>query len=193
MEAYYEALKNRLNAVDIYVYPAIRGMYCSQKYGEDIITFEIFQNQKYVRYGFDEFQKRIDNAKLCEYGKFISPRKCSISSLINALKKMDEDLYLDGCCLIEYDGIMEYIPSFNCSNCSFQFRHWLYDTVEFYDSFDEFQTLISNCSKNEFILQFACKYYFYLLQEYRINQEEILDFAEFKNKLMDEKKILQIP
>tara|TARA_Y100000741_G_scaffold364704_1_gene356596 strand:- start:1901 stop:2413 length:513 start_codon:yes stop_codon:yes gene_type:complete len=167
----------------------VRGIYHWEQIEEYTILFETSQHQKYVRYGFDKFGIQLKENVLCNYGKFISPRNCKIESVVNALRKMDNDYYLDGCCLVDYEGFVECIPSFNCLNCYQQFKIWLYDTIELSTTYDELQYFISNCNTDEFILYFVCKHFFYLLHEF-VHVKDQFVFEEFKEIMMDEKKIL---
>ncbi len=167
---------------DISVFPVLRGIFIWEQIDDVNLMFEISNHKKILRGGYRE-NVLMNNEELSKYGKFVNPRKCTKEKLISALNKMDTDSF-DGCCLIQYDNILEVVPSYNCWCAFLQFKQWLLELCQMSDCIEDVEYNIQYLHKNDTeMCYFCCKHYLYIITTLvQLEDETILQCLQRKLK-----------
>ena len=172
--SYYKNIENRLQQYSVFkVFPYIRGLYEFKKNDEESILLEHSKTDTFVRFKLTK-QTLISDDSLNEYGKYIRPRTCNISSIIKALKKLDESC-MDGVCLLQCDDDFIFLRSKVCNEAVVQFKHWLLSSLEFVTTLDDLHHL-TNMQNDPEEMAFCTKYYYYLLN----NHSNMIHEADLK-------------
>ena len=166
MENYYE----NLELPDVMnVYPVLNGFYFWE-YNEDCsFLYEMSNNVKYLRIGYDYSGKLLSDTTLKQNRKFQNSRLCTKSQVIDVLKKMDFTCY-DGCCLIRYDDNIRIIDSFQYKQAKIQYKNWLIEQIHNFKSIEELQEFLKSHVDTQ-ICKFVCQEFFYILSDFYINQD----------------------
>ena len=165
------------------VFPVIRGVFTWEHFDDAELLFEISNHQKIVRGGYRE-NILMSNEELSKYGKFVNPRKCTKEKLVSALHKMDTDS-IDGCCLIQYDNILELVPSSNCLNACIQFKHWLLELCESCNCIEDVEHNIKYLHNDDIEMHYFCsKHFLYVISSLKPMENETI-FQCLKRTLDD--------
>lgn len=165
----------------IHVYPVVYGVYQWENEKDSSILYEYANGQKYVRCGY-RGDTLLDDSILNQYGKYVKPKECQKETIVNALKKMDQET-MNGSCLIKANGHIIQIPSLHYSLASQQFHMWLREIVQECNTFEQVHDIIELPNDDLESRYFSCRSFFYLIQEMKYYDDD--DLLQCLRNLLD--------